>query len=125
MAEVLDRAHARANVLERVSLPIQMVFAPVAALSFWPRTAHPVGAPASGPRAVADLRHVQRYTENGSFVLLAAHSHGALLAATAVFYLPDRAVRRTALLTSACPITRLMQSYARPCIKPALGSLHT
>lgn len=78
--------------------------------TFWPRAAHPFGAPAHGPRAVADLvLRINRLTDRDHCVLLAGHSHGALIATTVVLYLPEAALNRTALLTSASPVTRLIE----------------
>lgn len=175
VAETLDRAHARARVLEHVPHLVLIVMLPMAALSLvgvvygargrgpgalipshqamtylgswsigllglvvtvlglraihmtpvrrlinavwamgtiWPRTAHPFGAPAHGPRSVADLVwRITRLTRAGHSVLLAGHSHGAALATLTVLYLPDDAAQRTALLTSASPLPRLMQPY--------------
>ena len=88
----------------------RLVSAVYAMATFWPRAAHPFGAPAHGPRAVADIiLRVATLTNQGHGVVLAGHSHGSILAATAVRYLPASALRRTALLTSACPITRLVE----------------
>ncbi|WP_074308719.1 hypothetical protein [Micromonospora cremea] len=46
----------------------------------------------------------------GNAVLLSAHSHGSVLAATTVLQLPPQVCRRVALLTHASPLRRL---YAR------------
>jgi hypothetical protein len=90
----------------------RLVSAVYAMATFWPRAAHPFGAPSHGPRAVADIvLRVTTLTAQGTPVLLAGHSHGSVLVATAARYLPKESLRRTALLTSACPLTRLIEPF--------------
>lgn len=93
--------------------PVRRTISAIWAMAtFWPRAAHPFGAPAHGPRAVADLvSRVTWLTRQGASVLIAGHSHGALLATIAVPYLPADALARTALLTSASPAARLIEPY--------------
>ena len=109
VAAILVVGGMRAGMMTPVRGLISAVWAMA---TFWPRAAHPFGAPAHGPRAVADLvLRINRLTGHGRRVLLAGHSHGALLAATAVLYLPPEALRHTALLTSATPMSRLIEPY--------------
>lgn len=62
--------------------------------------------------AVADIvLRVTTLTAQGTPVLLAGHSHGSVLVATAARYLPKASLRRTALLSSACPLTRLIEPF--------------
>jgi hypothetical protein len=90
----------------------RLVSAIYAMATFWPRAAHPFAAPSHGPRAVADIvLRVTTLTAQGTSVVLAGHSHGSILVATAARYLPKAALRRTALLTSACPLTRLIEPF--------------
>ncbi|MEV0720071.1 hypothetical protein [Asanoa sp. NPDC050611] len=90
----------------------RLVSAVYAMATFWPRAAHPFAAPAHGPRAVADIvRRVTTLTEQGVPVVLAGHSHGSVLAAMAVRNLPAASLDRIALLTSACPVTRLIEPF--------------
>lgn len=90
----------------------RLVSAVYAMATFWPRAAHPFAAPAHGPRAVADIvLRISTLTGQGTRVLLAGHSHGSVLAATAARYLPAATLRHTALLTSACPLGRLIEPF--------------
>jgi hypothetical protein len=90
----------------------RLVSAVYAMATFWPRAAHPFAAPSHGPRAVADIvRRVTTLTGQGVPVLLAAHSHGSVLAAMAVRNLRPESTRHIALLTSACPLTRLIAPF--------------
>jgi hypothetical protein len=90
----------------------RLVSAVYAMATFWPRAAHPFAAPSHGPRAVADIvLRVNALTAQNASVLLAGHSHGSVLVATAARYLSKDSLRRTALLTSACPLTRLIESF--------------
>jgi hypothetical protein len=109
LAVVLVYLVARAGAMTPVRRTISAVWAMA---TFWPRAAHPFAAPAHGPRAVADLvSRVSWLTRHGTSVLIAGHSHGALLATMAVPYLPADAVHRTALLTSASPAARLIEPF--------------
>jgi hypothetical protein len=96
-----------------LTTPVRRLISAVwATATFWPRAAHPFGAPAHGPRAVADMvRRVTRLTRQDRSVLLAGHSHGALITTTTVLYLPVEVTGRCALLTSASPVTRLIRPY--------------
>jgi hypothetical protein len=88
----------------------RLVSAVYAMGTFWPRAAHPFGGPSHGPRAVSDIvRRVTTLTARDTPVLLAGHSHGSVLVATALRYLPAEALARTAVLTTACPLTRLIE----------------
>ncbi|GAA1890967.1 hypothetical protein [Asanoa iriomotensis] len=90
----------------------RLVSAVYAMATFWPRAAHPFAAPAHGPRAVADIvRRVTTLTDQGVPVVLAGHSHGSVLAAMAVRNLPAGSLPHIALLTSACPVTRLIEPF--------------
>lgn len=93
--------------------PVRRVISTIWALAtFWPRATHPFAAPAHGPRAVADVvSRVTRLTAAGNSVLIAGHSHGALIATIAVSYLPEEVVARTGLLTSASPAVRLIEPF--------------
>ncbi|MEH0842604.1 hypothetical protein V6U81_09465 [Micromonospora sp. CPCC 205711] len=78
--------------------------------TFWPRAAHPFGAPCYAERAVPDLtRRIVRLTVDGG-VVLSGQSHGSVLAVATVLQLPAACRERVALLTYATPLGRL---YAR------------
>jgi pimeloyl-ACP methyl ester carboxylesterase len=93
--------------------PVRRTISIIWALAtFWPRAAHPFAAPAHGPRAVADLvSRVTRLTRAGNSVLIAGHSHGALLATVAASYLPTDVAARTGLLTSGSTVVRLIEPF--------------
>jgi hypothetical protein len=109
IAIVLVYLVARAGAMTPVRRTISAIWAMA---TFWPRAAHPFAAPAHGPRAVADVvSRVTWLTRQRTSVLIAGHSHGALLATVAVAYLPADAVPRTALLTSASSAARLIEPF--------------
>jgi hypothetical protein len=109
IAIVLVYLVARAGAMTPVRRTISAIWAMA---TFWPRAAHPFAAPAHGPRAVADVvSRVSWLTRQRTCVLIAGHSHGALLATVAVAYLPADAVPRTALLTSASSAARLLEPF--------------
>ncbi|MEI7032302.1 hypothetical protein [Streptomyces pratensis] len=78
--------------------------------TFWPRAAHPFAPPCYAERAVPDLasRMVAwtTTTPQGRLVI-SGHSQGSVLAASAVWQLPDVTRRRVALLTYGSPLERL------------------
>lgn len=77
--------------------------------TFWPRAAHPFAPPCYAERAVPDLSSrmcAWTATTRGRLVI-SGHSQGSVLAAAAVWQLPDPARRRVALLTYGSPIERL------------------
>ncbi|MET8912677.1 hypothetical protein [Micromonospora sp. NPDC004551] len=76
--------------------------------TFWPRAAHPFAPPCYAERAVPELaRRITYLTGQGRTVLLAGHSHGAVLLAATVLQLPPEVCARVALLTSGAPLARL------------------
>jgi hypothetical protein len=93
--------------------PVRRTISTVWALAtFWPRAAHPFAAPAHGPRVIADLvSRVTALSREGSAVLIAGHSHGALLATVAASYLPPDVAANTGLLTSGSTATRLIEPF--------------
>ncbi|MGA4688100.1 hypothetical protein [Micromonospora sp. AB353] len=79
--------------------------------TFWPRATHPLAPPCYAERVVPDLnRRIRTLIAEGDGVILAAQSHGSVLAAATVLQLPPDRLRRLALLTYVTPLTRL---YAR------------
>ncbi|MEU5549932.1 hypothetical protein ABZ738_09190 [Micromonospora sp. NPDC047793] len=79
--------------------------------TFWPRAAHPFAPPCYAERAVPELsRRITYLTGQGHGVLLAGHSHGAVLLAATILQLPPQVCGRLALLTYGSPLRRL---YAR------------
>ncbi|MEU8709220.1 hypothetical protein [Streptomyces sp. NPDC048565] len=77
--------------------------------TFWPRAAHPFAPPCYAERAVPDLSsRMSAWTgHTRGRLVISGHSQGSVLAAAAVWQLPDRARRRVALLTYGSPIERL------------------
>ncbi|SCF33996.1 hypothetical protein GA0070214_11738 [Micromonospora chaiyaphumensis] len=74
---------------------------------FWPRTVHPFAPPCYAARAVPELaRRVSALGARGK-VIISGHSHGSVLAAATILQLPPDALRRVALLTHGCPLSRL------------------
>lgn len=93
--------------------------------TFWPRAAHPFAPPCYAERAVPDLASrmsAWTATTKGRLII-SGHSQGSVLAAAAVWQLPDPARRRVGLLTYGSPIERLygrwFPSYFGPV--PLLG----
>jgi hypothetical protein len=77
---------------------------------FWPRTVHPFAPPCYAARAVPELaKRVSGLAAVGK-VVLSGHSHGSVLAAATILQLPPDPLRRVALLTHGCPLSRI---YAR------------
>ncbi|MFE2292376.1 hypothetical protein [Streptomyces sp. NPDC059452] len=77
--------------------------------TFWPRAAHPFAPPCYAERAVPDLASrmsAWTATTRGRLII-SGHSQGSVLAAAAVWQLPDTARRRVGLLTYGSPIERL------------------
>ncbi|MFD6276193.1 hypothetical protein ACFWFI_11585 [Streptomyces sp. NPDC060209] len=77
--------------------------------TFWPRAAHPFAPPCYAERAVPDLssRMCAWTGKTRGRLVISGHSQGSVLAAAAVWQLPDPARRRVALLTYGSPIERL------------------
>jgi hypothetical protein len=81
-------------------------------VSFWPAATHPFVPPTYSPKVVDDLRwriewHV---TSPNTFLVLAGHSQGSLIAATALAGLAPEHRNKVALLTSG---SQLRFAYAR------------
>jgi hypothetical protein len=77
--------------------------------TFWPRAAHPFAPPCYAERAVPDLASrmsAWTATTRGRLII-SGHSQGSVLAAAAVWQLPDAARRRVGLLTYGSPVERL------------------
>ncbi|WP_432024816.1 hypothetical protein [Streptomyces parvus] len=78
--------------------------------TYWPRAAHPFAPPCYAERAVPDLASRMSAwtstTPRGRLVI-SGHSQGSVLAASAVWQLPDATRRRVALLTYGSPLERL------------------
>ncbi|MFJ8766455.1 hypothetical protein [Streptomyces clavifer] len=77
--------------------------------TFWPRAAHPFAPPCYAERAVPDLSsRMSAWTgRTRGRLVISGHSQGSVLAAAAVWQLPDAARRQVALLTYGSPIERL------------------
>ncbi|MFD9503769.1 hypothetical protein [Streptomyces sp. NPDC060035] len=77
--------------------------------TFWPRAAHPFAPPCYAERAVPDLSsRMSAWTASTrGRLVISGHSQGSVLAASAVWQLPDATRRRVALLTYGSPIERL------------------
>ncbi|MFJ8750349.1 hypothetical protein ACIREO_13595 [Streptomyces sp. NPDC102441] len=77
--------------------------------TFWPRAAHPFAPPCYAERAVPDLssRMCAWTARTRGRLVISGHSQGSVLAAAAVWQLPDAARHRVALLTYGSPIERL------------------
>ncbi|WP_175535503.1 hypothetical protein [Streptomyces sp. CAI-155] len=77
--------------------------------TFWPRAAHPFAPPCYAERAVPDLasRMCAWTATTRGRLIISGHSQGSVLAAAAVWQLPDTARRRVGLLTYGSPIERL------------------
>ncbi|WP_228992098.1 hypothetical protein [Streptomyces sp. DH8] len=94
--------------------------------TFWPRAAHPFAPPCYAERAVPDLASRMSAwtatTPRGRLVI-SGHSQGSVLAASAVWQLPDATRHRVALLTYGSPLERLygrwFPAYFGP--EPLLG----
>ncbi|MFD3512875.1 hypothetical protein [Streptomyces sp. NPDC058657] len=77
--------------------------------TFWPRAAHPFAPPCYAERAVPDLTwRMATWTERtGGRLVISGHSQGSVLAAAAVWQLPQRTRHQVALLTHGAPLERL------------------
>ncbi|PCG81363.1 hypothetical protein CIB93_35785 [Streptomyces sp. WZ.A104] len=78
--------------------------------TFWPRAAHPFAPPCYAERAVPDLAsRMSAWTTTMPLgrLVISGHSQGSVLAASAVWQLPDAARSRVALLTYGSPLERL------------------
>lgn len=77
--------------------------------TFWPRAYHPLAPPSYAERAVPDLqRRIWRLNDNGSPVLLVAHSQGAVLADAALAQQNCRAAcGHIALASFGSPVSHL------------------
>ncbi|MFD5199184.1 hypothetical protein ACFWM7_03250 [Streptomyces sp. NPDC058375] len=94
--------------------------------TFWPRAAHPFAPPCYAERAVPDLAsRMSAWTTTAprGRLVISGHSQGSVLAASAVWQLPDATRRRVALLTYGSPLERLygrwFPAYFGP--EPLLG----
>ncbi|MCX5414471.1 hypothetical protein [Streptomyces sp. NBC_00059] len=95
--------------------------------TFWPRAAHPFAPPCYAERAVPDLssRMCAWTGSTRGRLVISGHSQGSVLAAAAVWQLPDAARRRVALLTYGSPIERLYGRWFPAYFGPAaLEGLH-
>ncbi|WP_424570968.1 hypothetical protein [Streptomyces sp. CH-036] len=96
--------------------------------TFWPRAAHPFAPPCYAERAVPDLASRMSAwtstTPRGRLVI-SGHSQGSVLAASAVWQLPDATRPRVALLTYGSPLERLYGRWFPAYFGPApLLGLH-
>ncbi|MFC3236843.1 hypothetical protein [Streptomyces nitrosporeus] len=95
--------------------------------TFWPRAAHPFAPPCYAERAVPDLssRMCAWTGQTGGRLVISGHSQGSVLAAAAVWQLPDTARHQVALLTYGSPIERLYGRWFPAYFGPApLAGLH-
>ncbi|MFC9244981.1 hypothetical protein ACFT7S_13355 [Streptomyces sp. NPDC057136] len=95
--------------------------------TFWPRAAHPFAPPCYAERAVPDLSsRMSAWTgRTRGRLVISGHSQGSVLAASAVWQLPDATRRRVALLTHGSPIERLYGRWFPAYFGPvALEGLH-
>jgi hypothetical protein len=95
--------------------------------TFWPRAAHPFAPPCYAERAVPDLssRMCAWTGRTRGRLVISGHSQGSVLAAAAVWQLPDTVRRRVALLTYGSPIERLYGRWFPAYFGPAaLEGLH-
>lgn len=75
---------------------------------FWPRVAQPFAPPCYAERAVPELaRRITVLAGRGHGVLVAAHSHGSVLAVASILQLEPQVLDRVALLTHSSPLRRL------------------
>lgn len=87
--------------------------------TFWPRSAHPLAPPSYAERAVPQLTaRVQHLAAHSTGVVLSGHSQGSVLAAAAVWQLPEEYSQRVALLTHGSPLYRLYARYFPACFHP-------
>jgi hypothetical protein len=81
-------------------------------IAFWPAAVHPLVPPPYAPKVIEDLRHrIEWYLDDDdTFVVLAGHSQGSMIAAAALTRLDGRYRDRVALLTYG---SQLQLAYAR------------
>ncbi|WP_330177171.1 hypothetical protein OG875_28885 [Streptomyces sp. NBC_01498] len=77
--------------------------------TFWPRASHPFAPPCYAERAVPDLtwRMASWTARTGGRLVISGHSQGSVLAAAAVWQLPENTRHQVALLTYGSPLERL------------------
>ncbi|MFD3524503.1 hypothetical protein [Streptomyces sp. NPDC058653] len=77
--------------------------------TFWPRASHPFAPPCYAERAVPDLtwRMASWTARTGGRLVISGHSQGSVLAAAAVWQLPESTRHQVALLTYGSPLERL------------------
>lgn len=78
--------------------------------TFWPRAAHPFAPPCYAERAVPDLVScVRAWCDRGPGrrVVVSAHSQGTVIAAAALWQLPESVRHQVGLLTYGSPLRRL------------------
>ena len=72
--------------------------------TFWPRRFHPLAPPAYSERAVPQIvDRVKQLNESGHAVLIAGHSQGAVLTASALAQLTNEPQKKLAALTFGAP----------------------
>lgn len=81
-------------------------------VSFWPATVHPLVPPPYSPKVIEDLRRriVWHVTRPGTFLVLAGHSQGSVIAAAALTRLAPEHRSKVALLTYG---SQLQLAYSR------------
>lgn len=82
-------------------------------VAFWPAAVHPYVPPPYSPKVIEDLRRrIEWHIDNhpGTFVVLAGHSQGSMIAAAALTRLAPKYRSRVALLTYG---SQLQIAYAR------------
>ncbi|MGA5702919.1 hypothetical protein [Peterkaempfera bronchialis] len=78
--------------------------------TFWPRAAHPFAPPCYAERAVPDLvSRVRAWCDRGPVcrIVVSAHSQGTVIAAAALWQLPESVRHQVSLLTYGSPLRRL------------------
>ncbi len=72
---------------------------------FWPRAVQSSAPPCYAERAVPELaRRITVLTDRGHRVLIAAQSHGSVLAVASILQLPPHVLDKVALLTHGSPL---------------------
>jgi hypothetical protein len=81
-------------------------------VAFWPAAVHPLVPPPYSPKVIEDLRRRIEWhvTRPGTFLVLAGHSQGSLIAAAALTRLSPQYRSKVALLTYG---SQLQVAYAR------------
>jgi hypothetical protein len=94
--------------------------------TFWPRGAHPLAPPCYSERAVPQLvTRIRWLASLGRPVVLSGHSQGSVLAAAALWQVPENESVRVGLLTHGSPLYRLYARYFPAFFGPrALADLH-